>query len=381
MSRYIRTLSLSDVHLGTNIGTTPHILKNLRNLLSEAALQEINLLCIVGDYWDEVQLLPDANVILIKIEIVRLLKICKKRDIVLRVLEGTKSHDRGQSKLFETLNEITGINADLRYVDTLSIEFNDKLGITILYVPDEWRSDNETTKQEVIELLDQNNLEQVDFTLLHGCMPYQAPKGIKSIPVHDPDFYLSITRKYVYIGHVHLSSVYDRILANGSFDRLSHNEESPKGMWYTECDLDGFTDTIKFIENKNASIFKTIDIINISKEEAEKAIMTVVNLHYSQIGPKGIPCFIRIKMNKNDYNLDIYNSCCKSFPLIKWSNKIVSESNTQANTITLSTYKPIAINDGSIIGLMKNRLHGFGLDENLINPVLDELMRIKSTIK
>jgi len=136
-------------------------------------------------------------------------------DICLRVLEGTPSHDRRQSRQFKIVKALLGIEMDLKYVDTLSIEHNEKFDCTFLYLPDEWRGCNEQTKEEVKRLLVQHNLESVDFAFMHGSFPHQLP-NIKHIPVHDPEFYLSIVNKYIFIGHIHVMSQYERILAQGS---------------------------------------------------------------------------------------------------------------------------------------------------------------------
>ena len=60
----------------------------------------------------------------------------KPYNIILRILEGTPSHDWKQSKLFIHLNDLTKAGTDVKYIDSLSIEYIDKFGINVLY-PDE----------------------------------------------------------------------------------------------------------------------------------------------------------------------------------------------------------------------------------------------------
>jgi hypothetical protein len=73
---------------------------------------------------------------------------------------------------------------------------------------------------------------------------------------HDESLYLDIVKYYIHIGHIHTPSIFDRILAQGSFDRLAHNEEEDKGGIFVKLIKDHESEFI-FVRNKHAMLFKT----------------------------------------------------------------------------------------------------------------------------
>ena len=375
MSR-LRSIFISDVHLGNSIGTTGHIARNLGTVIIDSpAMAEIDIIAFSGDVFDKDIFLSDDETITILMSMRDIIKICKKWDIILLTLLGTPSHDRDQSKHFITLNQ--DIGADVRYINCLKIEHIEKFNINILFIPDEWNGENYQTQLEVIELLKRHNLQKVDYVIMHGHMDYQLPKSLH-LPCHDSKFYLSVVNKYISIGHDHMWSMDDTgtILAQGSFDRLQHGEEGPKGYWYIDADnsLDKSTDQVIFKINENAAIFKTFDIIGLNKDQVETLLMENVLKHYYD--DKNIPLFFRVKCHKNDPNEELVLSFKKSFPLIKWTTKIVSiKDNVQL--ISPVVYIPVPINTNTVLGLMQNRLTYSGIDQDKIIKALNILNEIK----
>jgi len=378
----IKTLSVSDCHLGNRLGTTEHIISNLNKLLPDSnKLADVDLLILAGDVFDEGIYLSDVNTATIQIWMVRVLTICKKWNIILRILEGTPSHDRKQSKQFIILNEALGLDINIRYIDELYIEYIEDLKINILYVPDEWRADNNQTQQEVISLLKKNNLEKVDYAIMHGCFEHQLPK-MKEIPFHSAEFYLSIVKKYIFIGHVHIPSRFDRILAQGSTDRLAHNEEHDKGMFCVEAyNESNELDIVSFIANPNPTIFKTISIIGLSKLEAEVLLKdTIIELSTDKY--KDTPKFIRILCEKQDGNEDTVASYKQIYTNIKWSIKHIDTSKTQiSDKVTPTIFQPTIINENTILHLMKTRLENIGIDNNILQQSLEILNKLKGQIR
>lgn len=171
--------SFSDVHLGHPKTPTVSILRNLRKAFPDTEeTGKLDLIFIVGDLFDRLLDMPDPSVPEIKIWFHQFLRMCAKRDIVVRVLEGTPSHDWKQSWLMDSINTQSGYNVDLKYVTTLSIEHIERFGINILYVPDEWLPETDDTWKEVLQHLGQHNLDQVDYALIHGSFNYQLPPAV-----------------------------------------------------------------------------------------------------------------------------------------------------------------------------------------------------------
>jgi len=373
----LNIISISDIHLGHRRVKAETIIKRLNKLLPfNDSMNEVDLIVLVGDVFDADLSLGDKSIAYIQIWIVRLLTLCKRYNIVLRVLYGTPSHDRKQSKQFNILNRVTKLNVDLKYVETLSIEYNEQFDKHFLYVPDEWRGDTNQTKLEVIELLKENNIDKVDYAFMHGCFKYQLP-DLKHLSYHDADFYLSITRKYIFIGHHHHMSRYDRILAQGSADRLCHGEEHDKGFFNVVSYDDSFDqDTIIFIVNKEATIFKTLNLVGYDKEEVEDILNQLIldlkpNLTEEEM-------HIKLILEKNGGYDDVINAFKRCFANIKWTTEVEEADSKDKKTITSSlVYKPVPINENTINGIILNRLNSLGIEEELIGCSMELLNEIK----
>ncbi|MNZ32843.1 hypothetical protein D3C78_501810 [compost metagenome] len=261
--------SISDIHLAHPRTSTYHIIQNLRKAFpDDESTGKLDILFFAGDVFDRLMNLPQDEVDAIQEWIGDLLRICAKRNILVRVLEGTPSHDWRQSKQFVNVNNTLDKPADLKYVDTLSIEVISELNnLSVLYVPDEWNADASVTLQQAKELLAIHGMEKVDVACMHGSFDYQLP--IESAKNHNSDTYLSLVRHFIVIGHVHIRTEMTRygswILAQGSFDRLSHGEEAAKGH-YRAC-ISAAGNYHWFVENTGARTYKTLDCRELSVDE------------------------------------------------------------------------------------------------------------------
>jgi hypothetical protein len=128
----------------------------------------------------------------------------------------------------------------------------------VLYIPDEWSDSVDETYSQVLSQMEQLNIKKVDIVIMHGQFKYQLVNAPDSIPKHDEMSYLDITKYFIHIGHVHKHSIFERILAQGSFDRLTHGEEEDKGFMLVH--IDGHKSTFYFVVNTQAKIYKTINI-------------------------------------------------------------------------------------------------------------------------
>lgn len=367
----LRCASVSDIHLGHPNTPTQFILRDLDFAFADSSdMRDLDIIYIVGDVFDRALLLHDDAVDYIERWVIRFLKRCRKHDVVVRVLEGTPSHDRKQSKMFQRFNDENHFEVDLKYVDVLSIEYIERFGIHILYIPDEWGEPDDVWKQ-VNNLLDRNQLSQVDFTLLHGAMDYQLPDFVSS-PKHSTERYLSITRLGVFVGHVHIPSQRQHLFSNGSFSRLCHGEEHPKGHWRCTFRKDG-NHTYTFIENKNAAIYKTVDCTEFTIEQCFEALEFVEMLPEKSniriIAERGNPVF---------NSVDVFR---KRYPWIRWTTDFSNDTKTivQSNLLVdmRQQYRPIEITVGNISQILMERIRPQVTDNDLLNRCqkrLEELL-------
>jgi DNA repair exonuclease SbcCD nuclease subunit len=256
MVKIIKYLVLSDIHLGHNTNKVQEIIENLRKYLVEnhKIFKQLDIVFLAGDIFDKLLSNHSKEYIMAIEWLTELILYCGGNNIKLRILEGTPSHDWKQSKLINTVLNKLNINVDFKYIDTLYIETMTDLNLSILYVPDEYKHDASETYLEVLNLLKENNLSKVDIAIMHGQFNYQLPM-IKLKSSHDEDLYLDIVKYYISIGHIHTPSVFDRIIAQGSFDRLAHGEEEDKGGILIT--LNKNRPEFMFIKNKHAKVYKT----------------------------------------------------------------------------------------------------------------------------
>lgn len=308
----IETLVVGDIHLGHPNTTTLHIVNVLRTMFGGTPRNEaLNWIIFEGDVFDRLLQLPAGEVRLLRAWIHDFLIWAKARNIRVDILEGTPSHDWQQSNEFITINQMSGINADVHHHLQLSIVNIPAFDIDVLFVPDEWRATAAETWADTVKLLATHGMDKVDVAVMHGMFPHQIPKLAGRNDVHDPVNYLSIVRHCVFIGHVHQSSQYDRIYAAGSLDRLAHGEERPKGYYRVELRANG-SDVIRFVENRMAKKYVTVDCTGLDTETGDAKILKVLK----DLPPKS---FVRIKCKRNDAGVSLYWKYSQLYLDHRWS--------------------------------------------------------------
>lgn len=373
MHKELRAAFASDLHLGNRKNSAASIIANLNKYLScDKFMVTIDILFLVGDVFDEALWLSSEDVAHIDAWITRLLLLCKKHDVVIRVLEGTPSHDRLQSCRFTIINDIllasSGAGADLAHVQTLSIEYIERFDITVLYIPDEWNHLTEKTLEEVRELMRAKNLEQVDFGIFHGIFPFQMPAHIKSLPVHDEEAYEAIVRCMISIGHIHIHSHKGKIYAQGSFDRLSHGEEAPKGFLRAVVQPDG-TRAVQFIENKGAKKHVTVYCPYEDMEDNLRVIDKV-----AEKLPAG--SYVRVESNYLNPIITGVDTLKVRWPLLIWTTLAKGKEDKEDLSVISEEFVfiPITVSKDNIHELVMSRLAKHNLSADMLKRCADNLL-------
>ena len=252
----LRIASASDIHLGHKNTPTAKIIENLdRYLTNDEVFSSIDMLILPGDVLEGLMIADSEEAYLYEGWVCRMLILAMRHNTCVRVLRGTPSHDWRQSQKFvsvkDMLESYSGQKVDMEYIDELKIEHIERFGIDVLYIPDEWGAGPADAIKQARAALQERGLEKVDFTVMHGMCRYQMDAGIENLPLYSEPDLLEITRYLVFIGHVHQYSNYERIYSQGSFDRLCHGDEAPKGYLRADVQRDGAYD-LRFIENKHA---------------------------------------------------------------------------------------------------------------------------------
>ena len=346
----IKYFLLSDIHLGHNRTNTSYIVNNLNALFKkyEKEIKGVDIIFISGDVYDRLLQVnsPDSN--LAYDWLTTLLKFCSTNNIKLRILEGTPSHDWKQVKLLYNIINKFNIDVDFKYFETIEIEFIRirEFELSVLYIPDEIYDNAERIWEEVTNKLEEHNLDKVDLIIMHGAFKYQLP--IKNLDfLHDETRYINITEYLINIGHVHNHSIFNKILCPGSFDRLTFADENDKkGGWLITLYENGKV-AKKFLENKTAMVFKTIDLTT-NEKQIEKILKTIPS--YSNI---------RLLVNKEDSIKNLVKELQFNFP----NHRFVIKDKNKANE------KEIKINKNNKKELFKFKIN----KDNIENLIIEEI--------
>lgn len=362
--------SISDIHLGHRRNKASFIIKNLDDTITnDQVFSTIKLLVLVGDVFDELLNSASDDYHDIVRWAANTLSLSHKHDVLLYVLEGTPSHDRKQSIVFETLNEIrakAGLGkAKLKYVTELSIEYIEELGVTALFVPDEWGPSPQDTLDQVRQLLVEHDLETVDFAFMHGMFEHQLE--FPGVQTHSSKDYLELVRCLIFIGHIHTYSNYDRIFAQGSFDRISQGEEGPKGYLTAQIETD-YSYEVSFVENKNAAAYITIEVE--SFDVVENLLLIEEKIHSLRTGSH-----VRIKANHDNPILTNVALIKDRWPELIWAFQSKSKAAKESALLIdhKNTYVPVQLNRQTIVPVMSERLTFLNYPKDVVTRCTDLL--------
>lgn len=354
----------SDIHLGSKRNSTSFIINNLnKHLVTDAFLASIKILFLAGDVYDEELSTYSKEYSEIGSWIFRLLRKCHRYGVMVRILEGTRSHDRAQSIQFVTINEAMktlGKGVDLAYVNEIHIEHMVKYDLTVLYVPDDLNSGNtQATLDQVKQLMASQNLKSVDLAIMHGNFQHQLPE-IAHSPVHDSEAYSQLVRQLIFIGHIHTSSVEGKIHAQGSFDRYAHNEEEAKGFFRAVLRPDSYT--VMFIENTDAAIYKTITCDADSVADNILKIDAVVkNLTKS--------ANLRVEANVGNPIFDNLSVLKERWPMHQWTSVVRGKEKKKSTPILdhKLVYVPVSLDRQTLHPRLMERLRTKCYDETIVS--------------
>lgn len=350
MQHNLNIVSFGDVHLGHHRTKCTNTISGLDAIFEENDGDSIDLITINGDLFDRLLYYPDDDIDDIEAWVLRFLTKCSECNIIVRVLEGTPSHDMRQSACFIRCANLYNIDVDVKHIVDLRVEIIDALNLSILYVPDEWSTDSSETYREAVAKIKSAGLDIVDIIIMHGQFEYQLP-GITLHSSHNSELWLKLVRYVIYIGHIHQHSIYDKIVACGSLDRHTHNDEGDKG--YVKTTITNGVVSHEFKVNKIAKIYHTVDIDNISNIDE---ILLKIN---TSIRNNPSDSYIRISGNK-DQPLDTIAAQIKNdnpdYNIGYHYKKKKDLRSTNISAMSKISHDIVNINDTNIGTLVANKL-------------------------
>lgn len=290
----INILSTSDIHIDVPRVAPGVITENFKSKIFPHMTVDLDLLIIAGDLSDgALDMSGPASYELIEL-ISDTVKLAVKNNIMVRILQGTFTHDRRHNQFFKLF-----AHPLVKVVTTLDIEIIDHLGISILYKPDDLPYKDAIRRIKV--LLKECSISKVDIFVNHGFFTHLLPHGMPHTPSNtfshkDTE---SFVKGIVLNGHVHSPGVYRNIVNNGSFDRLQHGEEEKKGFFLIQYSPSESKVSHTFVENDLATIFKTIDVSDIENNlpDCKKRIDTVMKKIIANNKATSPDMFVRVMSN------------------------------------------------------------------------------------
>lgn len=319
----IKILHTADWHLHHSRVSTTDTVDGLYQLLFPR-IKDVDLMVIAGDMFDNSVSMNDASASQIVEVFIDMLNECAKYGTVLRILQGTYLHDRNQLKMLDRIYAKYDINVDYGWTNNVYVERIDKLNIHVLYLPDNlpYKHKSEVLAK-VKDLMRIHDITKVDYAFVHGEFDFSGYSKFVTDAYTVKDFKMC---NRVLAGHIHSPMHCKHVYYAGSFNRLSHNEEHPKGYWIH----DGYTS--EFIENTLATMFITKDISEYTNlDDIVKIVDDVVSGY-----PAGKAGHLRLITSDVHIRQAISNYCRKHYPNIILKLK----SPKSNNSITKSTNEP-----------------------------------------
>lgn len=345
---------ISDIHLGHRKTPTAEIIEKLQYYLNDSLFSQIDVLVIAGDIYDSLLDLEQDESHEIDFWFFDIIHLAKKHDVLVWILEGTPLHDRKQSKRLVTFNVGADLQAQVKYFNTVMVHFEPRFNRYFLFVPDEMGSPSEVLAK-VRKAMAEKEIEQVDCAFMHGGYKYQYP-DIATIPSHDEASYLALVKYTISIGHVHEASSYERIYAQGSFDRLGHGTEMPKGFNVVTV-YENNTHDVTFVENKYAKIYKTIAVESADVETALSELDHAVTTY-----PDG--SHIRLLLTEAHPLLSAMDVMMRRYPGFFWTSKTEKTTKKVQEASAQTRYVPIVLNEHTLAKHVIDALKQYpGLEE------------------
>ena len=297
----VTILELTDLHIGRpNVPPSmvhEHLVKHLY-----PNLPKIQILAIVGDFFDRLCNLNSDDGIYAAMIVDELINYAERYQFYIRVVRGTFSHDRYQNRLFLTKHHREPLMLHqkplVRVIDNIELEVFDDLKITVVYCPDDQPYQDVT--QAVIDVVEAHKLKKVDFLFSHGYWEHLLPKGLIQLP-HNTLIYQRIEpyiQGAILNGHVHTPNVHGKVLNGGSFERLQHGEEEDKGYFLITYTPKTHKMKYDFIVNQDTIPFVTIDLNTVfNVEDALIRIGKVVDEIREKRKDPSLKIFLRLAGN------------------------------------------------------------------------------------
>jgi len=277
----VKGITIQDLHFGhkrtEEMYNELHIVKNYLND------NEVHILNINGDYFDRKLVGTEPAIFFAVNFFSELIEICKRKNIKVRIIQGTRSHELNQlTTMFQ--HYLNDPKLDIKII--LNVQEEDLMGMKVLYIPEEY-------PETGIEYYKEFMVKEYNIIHGHGTWDFvsfiansdyqeNSKVGMHSAPVFNyKDWAPAIKNGLAIFGHIHKRQSHKNVYYSGSFTSWGYGDRSDKG--FTSYEIDTETNKWKFfyITNEKAprydvisvkELFKDVDLNTISTEDIQKIL-------------------------------------------------------------------------------------------------------------
>ena len=377
----MRILVFADIHIGS-IKDTKYVYNVITDIIEkEIIFKKTDVVVIAGDYFHKILKGNDEYITCAINVMLYLVRACARENTKIRIVYGTESHEMNQYRILSPHVMLT--NVDMKVIHTVTEEvIGDK---SFLFIPEEYIDDKHEFYKDYLY-----SDKHYDYIFGHGVisegMPMVSPiPNDKIKEKHVPNFRsgeLGSVSDICIFGHYHCyTDMGDNVYYLGSLFRDSFGEEEPKG--YGIIEDKEFT----FIENKDAYIFKTYDLGEVSNSityfDKNKLIETI-----NQIKNENSDIFFGDKIGKVRIKITIpentSNEVKETLHDILFSEKCISLLTKEtSNDLTDQVAEELAEDEcnSELLFILDNSLPIADKIHRYINKQYDEIIPIETIEK
>ena len=203
----VKGVIINDIHFGIKESKRLYDeLAQFKNFIKER--DDLNFLVIDGDYFDCKLSIGDPAAYYAMTFFNELISIIKEKKIIVRMVQGTRSHDLNQLQIFKSYENDTSI--DFKIIETVQKE--DILGLHILYLPEEYPENSDEYYKDY-----KNDTYNIIFG--HGTWDFVAQPGqieLSKKNTHTAPVFIwkewkdAVPNGFISFGHIHGRNQYGK---------------------------------------------------------------------------------------------------------------------------------------------------------------------------
>jgi hypothetical protein len=275
----IKGLVIKDLHFGHK--RTKEMYEELKIVKDYLNDNEIHILNINGDYFDRKLIGTEPAIFYAITFFSELVEICKRKNIKIRIIQGTRSHELNQlTTMFQ--HYLDDEQLDIKIF--MEITKETLMGTEVLYVPEEYPESkdyyDEWKKGSYNIVHGHGTWDFVHFAVMMDQNEEEGGSHGAPVFVYE-EWKEAIKNGLAIFGHIHKRQSQENVFYGGSFTAWGYGDRSKKGFSIYTIDNESNKWTYETIDNEQApsytvtsikKLFKDEDINNVLLEDIQKKI-------------------------------------------------------------------------------------------------------------